>query len=404
MTDHTLLLFPCLSAAALLTAYLCRWRDYTLPARIAGKQPALAEEAPVPTLPDEPKKLCSVVIPVHDQGNFLEENLPAMLEQDFPAGRYEVIVADEASTDHTADVLKRMEEAYPHLRHTFVPPSARFIPRLKLAISLGIRAARSPWVVLTMADCRPIGRKWLRTMAVHFTDGADFVSGYATYINDGSRTARRAIFENLQHLLMAFSAAHNGKAIGANVCNLAVRKEAFIEKRGFADSLTVGVGEGDLLVDALAEKGRTRLELSPEAMVRRQLPSREELAAERLCRRQTMLALGRRGKLYHLRQAAATWALYTLLAAVAARLMLLARHTAGGMAYEPENLYCDVPLLLLFLTGIVLPVCLLRRGTNSLGERKFGPSTVHYEFWQPWRNLVLRFRRWTHRHDFSRKA
>lgn len=404
MIDYTPLLFPCLSAASLLTAYLCRWKDYTLPARIAGKQPVQPAAAPRHAPSAEPERICSVVIPAHDQGSLLEENLPAILEQDFPAGRYEVIVVDDASTDHTADVLKRLKQTYPHLRHTFVPPSARFIPRLKLAITLGIRAARSPWVVLTMADCCPISRKWLHTMAVHFTDEADFVAGYATYINDGSLTARRAIFENLQHLLIAFSAAHNGKAIGANVCNLAVRKDAFIGKRGFADSLTVGVGEGDLLVDALAEKGRTRLELSPEAMVRRLLPSRDTLATERLCRRQVIHVSSRRGKCYHLRHAAATWALYTHLAAVAARLAQLAWETAGGTAYALGNLYFDVPLLLLSLAGATLPVCLLRRGTNSLGERRFGLSVLHYEFWQPWRNLILRIRRRTHRHDFARKA
>lgn len=404
MTDYTPLLFPCLSAAALLTAYLCRWKDYTLPARIAGKQQVEPADTPPPSPSVEPERICSVVIPAHDQGSLLEENLPAILEQDFPAGRYEVIVVDDASTDHTADVLKRLKQTYPHLRHTFVPPSARFIPRLKLAITLGIRAARSPWVVLTMADCCPISRKWLHTMAGHFTDEADFVAGYATYINDGSLTARRAIFENLQHLLIAFSAAHNGKAIGAHVCNLAVSKDAFIEKRGFADSLTVGVGEGDLLVDALAEKGRTRLELSPEAMVRRLLPSRDTLATERLCRRQVIHVSSKRGKRYHLRHAAATWALYMLLAAVAARLTQLAWETAGGTVYIPENLYSDVPLLLLSLAGATLPICLLRLGTNSLGERKFGLSVLHYEFWQPWRNLVLRIRRRAHRHDFARKA
>lgn len=404
MTDHTLLLFPCLSAASVLTAYLCRWKDYSLPARVNAGRTFPSGAAVSPALPDEPKRLCSVVIPVHDQASFLEENLPTVLEQDFPAGRYEVIVVDDASTDHTSDVLKRLEQVYPHLRHTFVPPSARFVPRLKLAISLGIRAARSPWVVLTMADCGPVSPKWLRAMSYNFTDEADFVAGYATYINDGSLTTRRAIFENLQHLLIAFSSAYNGKAVGASVCNLAVRKDAFMKKRGFADSLTVGVGEGDLLVDALAEKGRTRLELSPEAMIRRQVPSREKLASERLCRRQVLHVSGRRGRLYRLRHATATWAFYTLLATAAARLARLTTDMAGGTAYELENLYYDMPLLILLLTGIILPVCLLRRGTNSLGERKFGLSVIHYEFWQPWRNLVLRARRWTHRRDFMRKA
>lgn len=404
MIDYTLLLFPCLAAIALLAAYLCRWRDYSLPASLLSGKAEEDATDDSPTLPEEPKKLCSVVIPVHDQAEYLEAFLPSVLEQDIPAGKYEVIVVDDASTDSTTDVLKRMENKYPHLRHTFVPPSARFVPRQKLAITLGIRAARSPWVLLTMADCCPVGREWIRTMARNFTDDADFVAGYATYINDGSLAARRAIFENLQHLLMAFRSTCRGKAIGASACNLAIRKAAFIEKRGFADSLAVGVGEGDLLVDALAEKGRTKLELGTEAMVRRELPEREKLASERICRRQVLHVLSRRGQLYHLRNAIASLGIYLLFAAVAARIALLATELVDTPAYNLNLLYYDAPLLLLLIAAFVLPIWLLRRGTNSLGERPFGLSVVHYELWQPWRNAALRVRRWLHRHDFSRKA
>jgi len=382
---------------------LCRWRDYALPARINRRHP-LGESGQERTdLPETPRRLCSVVIPCHDGAAALAENLPILLEQDFPAERYEVIVVDDASTDDTADVLKRLENRYPHLRHTFVPPTARFVVRRKLAITLGIRAARSPWVLITLPECRPVGKEWLRTMIRNFTDEVDFVQGYSTFINDGSRRTRRAILENLQYRLMNFRATVRGRAIGGDICNMGLRKSLFLEKRGFADSLTLGFGEGDLLADALAERNRTRLELHPEAMMRRPLPEADALRTERICRRRVIRNLSLRGRLYHFRNAVATWAMHMMMLAVAIRLYLLAGQPDSFARYELHCLYYDLPLLLLTVAALVIPIVLLRKGTGSMGERRYGLMLPWYALAQPWRNGWYRFLAWCHRRDFTRK-
>ena len=75
----------------------------------------------------------SVIHVAKDAGSDLQKNLPFILEQDYP--EYEVIVIyEQSSDDNCEDVLKLLQEKYPHLHHSFIPDSARYISHKKLDI------------------------------------------------------------------------------------------------------------------------------------------------------------------------------------------------------------------------------------------------------------------------------
>ena len=125
---------------------------------------------------DEP---VTVVICCRDEGDYLERNLPAILGQ--KGVKFEVVVVDDCSTDSTPEVLKRYEKQYPNLKHTFVPKSARYVSHEKLAVTLGIKAAKYEWIVLTRADCVPAGDSWLYEMSCCFAPEKDIVLGYSNF-------------------------------------------------------------------------------------------------------------------------------------------------------------------------------------------------------------------------------
>lgn len=57
----------------------------------------------------------SVVMPVRNEAAFISDLIVALMEQDYPADRMEVIVADGRSTDGTREILTSLQAEYPRL-------------------------------------------------------------------------------------------------------------------------------------------------------------------------------------------------------------------------------------------------------------------------------------------------
>ncbi len=216
-------------------------------------------------LKKDEEKAVTVVICCHNEGGLLESNLPKIMEQ--RGVKLEVVVVDDCSDDSTPDVLKRMENRYPNLRHTFVPTTARYVSHAKLAVSLGVKAARNEWIVMTRPGCAPVTDLWLKAMSSRFEDETDIVLGYANYADNGTFAAGRAVYERMQYNMMWFLSARK-RACGGDGGNLAFRRSAFLERDGYADSLDCLFGDDDLLVDAMASRGNTAVCCAPVAIVR----------------------------------------------------------------------------------------------------------------------------------------
>jgi len=119
----------------------------------------------------------SVIMTVYDNGRKLEENLPAFLTQAYEPG-YEVIVVDESSTDQTDDVLKLKKEQYPILYTTFLPKPDRHIVRKKLALTIGVKAAKNEWVIFSDIHSCPKDEEWLKEISEAIDDTTAIVLGY----------------------------------------------------------------------------------------------------------------------------------------------------------------------------------------------------------------------------------
>jgi len=57
----------------------------------------------------------SVIMPIRNEVEYVERSLSAVLRQDYPADRFEVIVADGISTDGTLQVIKQIQSKWPQL-------------------------------------------------------------------------------------------------------------------------------------------------------------------------------------------------------------------------------------------------------------------------------------------------
>ena len=200
-----------------------------------------------------PSQPVSVVICSENHGTELEENLVYFLEQDYPS--YEVVVVDDCSLDQTETILTRFKRQYPHLRTTTIKPDPKFNHNIKLATTIGIKAASYDQILFSTPYCRPVTRYWLKEMQSHFTPKNNIVLGYWNYPYKKGffhQLIRYDIFfESIKH----FSFAIAKKPYAGSGNNLAYTKSSFLAQKGFARNARTPDGYDHLMVYNLGRKG-----------------------------------------------------------------------------------------------------------------------------------------------------
>lgn len=212
------------------------------------------EEPPTGSSPN-----VTILLVCNGDATALDEHLPHYLTQDY-SGEYQVIVVGEKADAETVNVLKRYAND-PKLYSTFIPESARYMSRNKLAITLGVKASEAEWIILSDPRCKPESNQWLKEMAARMDERTHMVLGYTRFADDAKAFHR---FEHLHTALYLLRAAQNGHAYRSNCMNLAFRKSDFMSRNGFLEYLKYSVGEYDFMVNKYASDGAAVVATAPE--------------------------------------------------------------------------------------------------------------------------------------------
>lgn len=206
----------------------------------------------------------SVIICSKDEVDNLRKYLPFVLTQDYPD--FEVIVVNDGSTDESEIFLNELKKSHPNLRTTFVPVGTTNLSTKKLAITLGVKAAKNDWLLFTDADCMPEDKTWISRMARNFAPGIEFVLGYGAYFNKKGFVNKLITYDTLFNALLYLGFAFNGKPYMGVGRNMAYRKEVFFRQKGFASTLHLRSGDDDLMVNSAANKFNTKIEIAPDSI------------------------------------------------------------------------------------------------------------------------------------------
>jgi cellulose synthase/poly-beta-1,6-N-acetylglucosamine synthase-like glycosyltransferase len=205
----------------------------------------------------------SVVICARNEGENLARFLPEVLEQDYPS--YEVVVVNDCSEDNTDDVLGIMMKRYKHLRVSMIQKDPGFNHTKKLAMLIGIKAAKHELLVFTDADCRPVSVNWLREVAAAGNEKTDIIIGYGGYMPEQGLLNRYIRYETMFTGMQYFGMAMAGTPYMGVGRNLAYRKSFFFEKGGFGPHNHIMSGDDDLFVNRNATADNCSLMLSHES-------------------------------------------------------------------------------------------------------------------------------------------
>jgi glycosyltransferase involved in cell wall biosynthesis len=209
------------------------------------------------------------------------DSLPAcisnILSQNYDAP-VEIIIVNTGGEEYTENIIRAIQSEHPQIKNTFVPSGSRNLSRRKLAITLGIKAATQPVVLLTAANAVQTSLLWLASMMRHFADNTDIVIGATTLKGkDSGRTLGISrSFDAMVSAIRNHTAAAAGKPIGADSANLAYRRQIFFDHKGFSDSLNLNYGDDDLFISDISKEKTVAVELSPQAIleIREENPAR----------------------------------------------------------------------------------------------------------------------------------
>jgi len=205
----------------------------------------------------------SVVICAHNEFDRLQENLPLILDQNYP--EFEVLVVNHASDDDTAFLLSALEEQYPFLKTIVIKEDLNFFSGKKFPLSIGIKSAKFDRILLTDADCRPASREWIYKMQSAFSSTNEIVLGYGPYHRKKGLLNKLIRFDTAHIAIQYLSYALAGFPYMGVGRNLAYVKELFYRNKGFIAHYKIRSGDDDLFINRVAGQKNTAIMVDPES-------------------------------------------------------------------------------------------------------------------------------------------
>lgn len=208
--------------------------------------------------PRRKKITVSVIICCKNEADNLRQNLPAILEQDYP--EFEMVLINDASNDDTLKVMEAFALKNHNIKIVDVKNIEAFWGSKKYALTLGIKVASHDFLLFTDADCKPRSRNWIKEMSRNFSNTKSIVIGYGAYKKQKYSLLNKLIrFETLLTAVQYFSYAKIGMPYMAVGRNLAYRKDEFFKANGFMSHMQVRSGDDDLFVNQVANSKNTAL-------------------------------------------------------------------------------------------------------------------------------------------------
>lgn len=208
----------------------------------------------------------SVIICAKDEESNLKKFLPLILEQQYP--KFEVIVVNDSSEDDSEFVLRDFEKKYPHLRVSTIKKDEKFSHGKKLAITIGIKAAKYDNMLFTDADCQPQSNRWIYQMQQEFRDKKEIILGYGGYTPRKGFLDKMVRYDTFSIAVNYISFAHAGIPYMGVGRNLAYTKNIYNQSSKFTNNYHILSGDDDLFVSEVGTRENTAITLNPESFTR----------------------------------------------------------------------------------------------------------------------------------------
>ena len=188
------------------------------------------EQRGIPALLEFP--MVSIIVPVHNRPGEIEECLKSLEGLDYPADRLETIVVDDASTDHTPEIVSRFSVRLIRLKNNRQAPYCR---------NLAAEKTSGDILAFVDSDCL-VDSLWLKELLPTFRSASmGAVGGLVdSYFNRSGLDRYEAVNSSLIMGQHGMRSQKTDTAFYVPSCNLLVKRNVFRSIGGFREELVVG--------------------------------------------------------------------------------------------------------------------------------------------------------------------
>ncbi len=199
-----------------------------------------------------PTPFVSVVVAARNEERNLPDCLASLIGQTYPSNQYEVVIANDCSTDGTASICEQFASSHPNFR-TFCTAEDSMLQGKPNALAQAIERSTGEIVLITDADCK-VPPTWIEHTAKRFSPDVGLVGGITLQ-------EAETRFQCIQSLDWAFilgiatSSAALGEPLGSIGNNLSFRRTAYNDVGGYRN-IPFSVTEDYSLVQAIIRRGK----------------------------------------------------------------------------------------------------------------------------------------------------
>jgi len=209
----------------------------------------------------------SIIVAARNEEKHLPELLHRLAIQNYPEDCFEIIIANDRSTDKTLEILQEASSRIPNLKHVSVKQENPNMVGKKGALTLAIEIASNPILAFTDADCLP-GENWLKEIDRHFQPKVDYLAGYSPLIISNPKLSNLKNLERASVFAVTAGSFGINWALTSTARNLAYRRELYDQVRGFKDIGHIRSGDDDLMLQLMGRKIRKfNFMFTPESFI-----------------------------------------------------------------------------------------------------------------------------------------
>ena len=198
----------------------------------------------------QPLTKFSIIIPARNEEDNISNCVASILNNQYPKELYEIIVADDFSTDTTTAIVQQFQQKEINVRLIKLADvvGSKLNSYKNKAIELAVAEAANDWIITTDADCTVLPG-WLQLYNAYIIKtGAVFVAAPVMFTNKGTFLG---VFQCLDFLSLQGITAASVSAGFHSMCNganLAYSKAAFTMVHGFKGVDNIASGDDMLLM------------------------------------------------------------------------------------------------------------------------------------------------------------